>query len=164
MTTDGRAIAARRGAFTYLTLLGIQSVAATALLWTVFPLFQQIMTQPGQPGLLDPATAASAIAAMVVMQVCYWTRYHHVPLWVPVHSTAAGHVLMFASRASFFFGGALFTAIFFRHVPQLDALPPLGQSIAKAIGIMALLFALFCYSLELERLGRAIEERAEKAQ
>ena len=163
MAIDVRTLALRRGAFTYLSLLGIQSAAATALLWTVFPIFQQIMTRPGEPGLLDAATATSAIAAVVVMQVCYWTRYHHVPLWVPVHSTAAGHVLMFASRASFFFGGALFTAIFFRHAPQLYALPPLGQSIAKAIGIMALLFALFCYSLELERLGRAIEERADKA-
>jgi uncharacterized membrane protein YhhN len=70
---------------------------------------------------------------------------------------------MFASRASFFFGGALFSAIFFRHIPQLDALPPLGQAIAKTLGVAALLFALFCYSLELERLGRSMEERAAKA-
>ncbi|RDL50612.1 hypothetical protein BLJAPNOD_01733 [Ensifer sp. M14] len=66
---------------------------------------------------------------------------------------------MFASRASFVFGGALFSVIFFRHVPQLEVLPPLGQGIAKTLGVMAVLFALFCYSLELERLGKVIEEQ-----
>jgi hypothetical protein len=53
---------------------------------------------------------------------------------------------MFASRASFFFGSALFSAIFFRHIPQLYALPPLGQAIAKTLRVAALLFALFCYA------------------
>jgi hypothetical protein len=101
------------------------------------------------------------MAAVLLVQACYWARYRYVPVWAPVRSVLAGHLLLFASRVSFFFGGALFSAIFFRHVPQLEMLPPLGQSLVKGCGVMVLLFTVFCYSLELERLGRAIEERAQ---
>ncbi len=76
----------------------------------------------------------------------------------PVRNAFIGHLLLFAARASFFFGSALFSAIFFRHLPQLDALPPLGQGVAKAVVFMTVLFSLFCYSLEVERLGREVEQ------
>lgn len=143
-----------RRAAGYLLLLGIQTLAAGVLL-TVFPLFQQIILQSGRPQPLDTATAITALAAAMVMQACYWTRYRRMPVPAPAGGAVAGHLLMFASRVSFLFGGALFAAISFRHVPQLGALPPLGQGLAKALGVMALLFALFCYALELERLGRS---------
>jgi hypothetical protein len=161
--TDRNRGGGRWAAAAYLLLLGVHTAAASALLWVVFPVFQKIVERVGQPQLLDASTEIAAIGAMLVMQGCYWLRYWLVPLWVPFRSAVVGHVLMFASRASFFFGGALFSAIFFRHIPQLDALPPLGQAIAKTLGVAALLFALFCYSLELERLGRSMEERAAKA-
>lgn len=149
-----------RRAAGYLLLLGIQTCAAGVLLLTVFPLFQQIILQSGRPQPLDAATAITALAAAMVMQACYWTRYRRMPVPAPAGGAVAGHLLMFASRVSFLFGGALFAAIFFRHVPQLGALPPLGQGLAKALGVMALLFALFCYALELERLGRSMEDAA----
>ena len=69
---------------------------------------------------------------------------------------------MFAGRASFFFSGAPFTMILFRHIPELDVFPPLEQSVIKILILMRILFALFCYSLELERLGKAFEEPASR--
>lgn len=154
---------AGRRAAGYLLLLGVQTLAACVLLLAVFPLFQQIVLQSGRPQPLPPATAVTALAAAAVMQACYWTRYCRVPVPALPGGAVAGHLLMFASRVSFLFGGALFSVIFFRHLPQLDALPPLGQGIAKALGFMALLFALFCHALELERLGRGMEEAAARA-
>lgn len=142
----------------YLLLLAIHTLAAVTLFMAIFPLFQQIVTQSGTPQLLKTSTVTTAMAATLVMQACYWTRYRRVPVRAPVHGAALGHLVLFASRVSFFFSGAVFSAIFFRHVPQLDALPPAGQGLAKALGVMALLFASFCYALELERLGRAVEE------
>jgi hypothetical protein len=50
--------------------------------------------------------------------------------------------------------------IFFRHIPELDVLPPLEQSVIKILILISILSALFCYSLELERLGKAFEEPA----
>lgn len=145
----------------YLALLTVQTAASTVLFFAVFPLFQKVIQQSGQPQVLDPFTAISSMAAVLLIQICYWARYCYVPIWVPVSSAVVGHLLLFASRVSFFFGGALFSAIFFRHVPQLETLPPFGQSVVKGCGVMVLLFTVFCYSLELERLGRAIEERAQ---
>ncbi|WP_244479962.1 hypothetical protein [Methylobacterium sp. Leaf94] len=80
-----------------------------------------------------------------------------MPLSVPFRNVLVGHLLLFSSRASFFFGGAFFSVVFFRHLPELEVLPPFGQAVTKGITIIAVLFALFCYSLELERLGKAIE-------
>jgi hypothetical protein len=145
----------------YLALVLAQTAASTVLFFAVFPLFQKVILQSGQPQVLDAATAVASMAAVLLVQACYWARYRYVPVWAPVRSVLAGHLLLFASRVSFFFGGALFSAIFFRHVPQLEMLPPLGQSLVKGCGVMVLLFTVFCYSLELERLGRAIEERAQ---
>jgi len=66
-------------------------------------------------------------------------------------------------RVSFLFSGALFSAIFFRHLPQLDFLPPFGQALVKILCVAGILFSFFCYSLELERLGKAIGEPPQKS-
>lgn len=145
----------------YLALIAVQTAGSTVLFFAVFPLFQKVIQQSGQPQVLDSLTAVSSMAAVLLTQICYWVRYRFVPIWAPVRSAIVGHLLLFASRVSFFFGGALFSAIFFRHVPQLATLPPFGQSLAKGCGVMVMLFTVFCYSQELERLGRAIEERAQ---
>ncbi|WP_246706617.1 hypothetical protein [Rhizobium leguminosarum] len=60
----------------------------------------------------------------------------------PFHSVFAAHLLFFASRVSFFFGGALFSAIFFRHLPELDAFPPFAQAFVKSLYVAATLFGL----------------------
>lgn len=152
-------VAADRSSAVYVTLLLVQTAAASVLFWMIFPLFQKLVMRSGQPQQLETSVVIGVVTAAIVMQMCYWVRYRHVVVWRPCHSSFVGHILMFASRASFFFGGALFSVIFFRHVPQLEVFPPLGQGIAKALGVMAVLFALFCYSLELERLGKVIEEQ-----
>jgi hypothetical protein len=72
------------------------------------------------------------------------------------------HLVLFASRVSFFFGGAFFSAVFFDHLPELEVLPPLGQIIIKALYLAVVLFGLFCYSLELKRLGNAITNPPDK--
>lgn len=157
MNDDAADRPARRLAL-YFLLLAVQTLAACLLFLAMFPLFQQVVAQSGKPVLLHGSTVIAAMAAALVMQASYWTRYRRVPVRAPVHGAAIGHLVLFASRVSFFFSGAVFSAIFFRHVPQLDVLPPAGQGVAKAMWVMALLFASFCYSLELERLGRAIAD------
>lgn len=47
--------------------------------------------------------------------------------------------------------------IFFRHVPELEAFSSFGQATFKGFGVIWVLFALFCYTLGLDRLGKAIE-------
>lgn len=140
----------------YAALLAGETLAASAIFWTAFPLFQRIASRSGQQ--LDTSVEAVLVAAAIFLQACYWTRYRRVRVWAPVHSPVLGHLLLFAGRSSFFFGSALFSAIVFRHVPQLTSLPPLAEGLPKAAGFTLILFSLFCYALEIERLGRAVEE------
>ncbi|KQO69207.1 hypothetical protein [Methylobacterium sp. Leaf89] len=131
---------------------------SSSLLWMILPVFRRMVSRLGEPQDLEPWRHAIIIGGVVVLQSCYWVRLRYVPLSVPFRNVLVGHLLLFSSRASFFFGGAFFSVVFFRHLPELGVLPPFGQAVTKGITIIAVLFALFCYSLELERLGKAIEE------
>ena len=147
-----------RWAAAYVGLLILQTAAASSLLWMILPIFQRMISRLGEPQVLELWRLATIMSSVAVLQLCYWMRLQRVPIYVPFQNVLIGHLLMFSSRASFFFGGAFFSLTFFRHVPELDAIPSFGQGSAKAIAIIVILFSLFCYSLELERLGKAIEE------
>lgn len=147
-----------RWAAAYGGLLALQTAAASCLFWVILPIFRRMISRLGEPQELEPWRVAAIVGSVVVLQLCYWVRLRLVPIHVPFRNVLIGHLLLFSSRASFFFGGAFFSVVFFRHVPELGALPPFGQGAAKALAIIAILFSLFCYSLELERLGKAIEE------
>ncbi|MEE7448746.1 hypothetical protein MRF4_13545 [Methylobacterium radiotolerans] len=150
-----------RGLTAYVSLLVLQTAAACCLVWIDLPIFLRIASNLGTPQRLEPWRLAIIAGSVAVLQCCYWTRLRHVPIHVPFQNILVGHLIIFASRVSFFFGGVFFSVIFFRHLPELDVLPPIGQASAKAFAILTVLFSLFCYALELERLGKAIEgERA----
>jgi hypothetical protein len=147
----------------YAALLTGQTVAALALFWIVFPLFHQIITHLGEQQELRISQQIAMICCAALLHVCYWTRLNHVPVVAPFHNVFIAHVCSFASRVSFFFGGALFSALFFRHLPALNALPPFERMAFGAFEVLIVLFGLFCYSQELERLAKAIEEPREPA-
>lgn len=151
---------AARARAAYFGLLAAQTLAASFIFLTAFPLFQAILAHSGEPQPLPASTALPILAAALLLQACYWTRYRCVPVWTPLRGALAAHLLLFAGRASFIFASAIFSAIFFRHLPQLDVLPPLGQGIAKGAGLLGVLFSLYCYATEIERLGRAAEPPA----
>ena len=143
----------------YAVLLGAQTVAALVLFWMVFPIFYSLVTHLGERQKLDFTQQIAIVASAALLHCFYWTRLKWVPVTPPFHSVFVAHILFFASRVSFFFGGALFSAIFFRHLPELDVFLPLGQTVVKSLYVAGVLFGLFCYSLELDRLGKAVEEK-----
>jgi hypothetical protein len=131
------------------------------LFWADLPIFLRIASRLGQPQELESWRIAVVAGSVAVLQCCYWTRFRRVSIHVPFQNILIGHLIVFASRVSFFFGGVFFSVVFFRHLPELDVLPPIEQGSTKAFAILTILFSLFCYALELERLGKAIEgERA----
>jgi hypothetical protein len=67
------------------------------------------------------------------------------------------HVFLFLGRLSFIFGSALFAVVVFRHLPELDRDIDIPLAARRGILSVACLFALFCTSLEVERLGQAFE-------
>jgi hypothetical protein len=56
---------------------------------------------------------------------------------------------------SFVFGSALFSVVLFRHVPELTREADILLTVRRGLLLVASLFALFCASLEVERVGIA---------
>ncbi|MBY3095184.1 hypothetical protein HFO72_31080 [Rhizobium laguerreae] len=144
------------GALYALLLVG-QTIAVSVLLLMVFPIFQSVITHLGQQQTISVVDQVSISAVAFILHCCYWARLSWVAVTVPFKNTLVSHLCIFVGRLSFLFGGALFSAVFFRHVPELDVLPTIGQSIARVSYTALTLFGLFCYSLELDRLGWALE-------
>jgi len=147
-----------RNAFAYGALIVLQSLAVAFLLRTIFPIFYYVVTHLGERQELPVSTLLLILAASLVLQASYWTRLRWVEVPSPFRSTLLSHMLSFAARLAFLFGGVLFSTIFFRHLPETEALPPLGQAVLHGALILLVLFGFFCYSVELERLAKAIED------
>ena len=143
-------------AIAYATLLGAQTLLAGMLFWIMVPIFAQMIARLGETLEIDASTVVIVLGVAALLQCCYWIRFFWIPVPARFQNVLAAHVLMFASRVSFFFGGALFSAVFFRHVPSLAVFPPVAELLIKVVCLFGGLFALFCYSLELERLARSI--------
>lgn len=138
-------------------MLLAQTASALFLFWMVFPIFLQLITHVGERQDLPVDDQIAVAVSAALLHCLHWTRLKRVSMIRPRRNIILYHLCSFASRISFFFGGALFSAVFFRHLPELDVFPPLGQAMAKALYVVAVLFGLFCFSLELERLGKAFE-------
>jgi hypothetical protein len=141
----------------YAIFLAGQTATASALFWIVFPWFRQVITHIGEQHQLKLSQHIVIMTLAALLHGFYWTRLRWVSVVAPFQNVFVAHLCSFWSRVSFFFGGALFSTLFFRHLPELDALPPLGRITFGVFEIVTVLFALFCYSQELERLARAFE-------
>lgn len=147
----------RRNPILYFCLLALQTAAASFLFWVVFPLFRQMILRLGEPQEISRVVDAEILLGALLLNCAYFARYRWIDVHAPFRSVLVGHLVQFASRISFFFGGALFSALFFRHLPELERFPSLEEALPRGALILCVLFALFCYSLEIDRLGRAIE-------
>jgi hypothetical protein len=91
------------------------------------------------------------------MQGAFWCRMRLMPMPVFDPNAFLQHLFLFLGKLSFIFGSALFGVAVFRHLPELD--PGIDFFLMARRGLVfgGCLFALFCTSLEVERLGQAFE-------
>jgi hypothetical protein len=150
----------RAAAPVYMTLLTLQTFVATLLIWTTVPVFRRMILNVGEPLETGSGIPVATIAGAIALQICYWIRFYKVSVYGLFCNDIVSHLVLFAGRASFFFGGALFSVVFFRHIPELSAFPPLAVASVRVTTLLVVLFSLFCYSLELERFGRAIGQQS----
>ncbi|MDP3256390.1 hypothetical protein [Bosea sp. (in: a-proteobacteria)] len=139
----------------YAILLGAQTACAAIMLVNIHAGFRILIENLGTPNASAPSSVLHLLIAAAISQACYWYRLRTVPVPSSVRNIALGHLLAFASRLGFIFGGALFSVYFLRHAPAL-ALGPLDIAWRGTL-LIAVLFALYCYTLELERLGAALQ-------
>lgn len=131
-------------------LLGVQTIGAAVLLMNGVPVYRQMVGELSQfkrhGGVLW-----WAITAVALIQLAYWLRVRLQPALPRSGHIVLGHIVFFIARLSFIFASSSFAVIFFSRFEQLS-FPP-----HRILMVIALLFSLFCYALELERLARAFQ-------
>ena len=140
----------------YLLLLAIQISGAIIFVWQNLPEFRQVALNPGRQLQNDIFSDLILLCVFTVMQIAYWYRLLKVE--VPSHpsSMVFSHIFLFLGRLSFMFGSALFSVVVFRHLPELGQETDMLLMFRRAILFVGGLFALFCASLEVERLGQSL--------
>jgi hypothetical protein len=141
----------------YLSLLAIQIIGALVFIWKELPAFNQLLRNPGEQLPYIPYDHLTTISILLVMQIAYWYRLRRVPIPFQGPNLILSHMFLFLGRLSFIFGGALFSVVFFRHLPALDNDADALLMAGRGLLLGGALFALFCLTLELEQLGHALE-------
>ena len=140
----------------YFLLLTLQVSGALFIVLTGLPEFKQLAAHPGEQLPYTPYHNPATIFMVLAMQAAYWYRLQCVPIPSQGSNTILSHLFLFLGRLTFIFGGSLFAVVFFRHLPEIDQRADIWLMIRRGLQLAASLFALFCATLELERLGRAL--------
>jgi hypothetical protein len=142
---------------TYLLLLAIQISGAITFVWQQLPEFRQVAVNPGEQLPHDAVADLLTVGVLAVMQISFWYRLLFIPIPFQHRNMILNHVFLFLGRLSFIFGSALFSVVVFRHLPELGRETDILLAIRRGLILVGCLFALFCASLEVERLGQAFE-------
>jgi len=140
----------------YLLLLTVQITGVIFIVLNGLPVFRHLVAHPGEQLPYTPYQNPATIVMVVAMQAAYWYRLLCVPVPSRRSNAILSHLLLFLGRLTFIFGGSLFAVVFFRHLPEIDQGADTWLMLRRGLQLAASLFALFCATLELERLGRAV--------
>ncbi|TAL03385.1 MAG: hypothetical protein EPO07_06290 [Verrucomicrobia bacterium] len=133
----------------YFALVAVQTTGAVIALTHGVPIYRQI-TRNADGIEPHPEILWWAVAAVVLIQTAYWLRVRlHLPLPQRGYKVL-GTFAYFVARLNFTFASSTFALVFLSRFDQLHF------SAMRIFVVMAMLFSLFCYTLELERLARAI--------
>jgi hypothetical protein len=148
---------ARPKAKLYLLLLAVQISGALVFVWQQLPEFKQVAVNPGEQLPNDSFPDMTAVGLLCAMQIAFWYRQLYIPIPFRRPNMILNHLFLFLGRLSFIFGSALFSIVVFRHLPELGRDTDIVLAARRGILLVGCLFALFCTSLEVERLGQAFE-------
>jgi hypothetical protein len=139
----------------YLVLVAIQVLGVILFVWQELPAFTHVVLYPGLQLSTEAHSDLTAGIVLSVMQIAYWYRYLSIPAPTQRANAFLSHLFLFIGRLSFVFGSALFSVVLFRHVPELTREADILLTVRRGLILVASLFALFCASLEVERVGIA---------
>ena len=143
----------------YLFVLAIQICGVIFFVWQQLPSFTRVLLNPGEQLAYDTYSDLLTVGVLSVMQISYWYRLLRIPVPFQRSNVILHHVFLFLGRLSFIFGSALFSVVVFRHLPELDREVDIRLMLLRGTMLVGALFALFCASLEVERLGQAFGDR-----
>lgn len=145
----------QRPVLAYTLLLVAQTICALVILFYIHTIFRILVAHIGEQQPLPTDILLHVVLAALLGQLCYWTRLYRLPVPQGFHSLALGHLLAFAARLGAIGGGALASIYFLRQLPELTRLGDGFTLIWRSGLLLAIVFALYCYTLELERLAAA---------
>jgi len=134
----------------YLLLLALEVAGAIIILWHGVPIYRDLLE-----GTFVQQTDFSiiiwAIVGILLIQSPYWILTLKVfqLLSVP-HNIYAGHAVMFLARLNFIFVSGLFSAVVIVRAADLEF------EAWRAALLGAVLFSMFCFSIELERFAKLL--------
>jgi len=135
------------GQWLYPLLLTLQTIGTVICYWHGLPHYQQVVADNSTYEVrLD--ILLWSLLAITLIQVGYWVRYRVGPTPPNFTNVVLGHIVIFASRLCFLFAAGVFSFVFI--MQKLASQIPVGRYVLT----VALLFSLFCYTEELQRLGK----------
>ncbi len=137
----------------YIALLAVQTMGAVIVLLDGMPIYRE-MTRNLAAHQPRPGVLWWAWAGVLLILGAYVLRMRLRPALPKSGHPVIGHVLFFAGRLSFVVATSAFSLVFINHFGELN-LPP-----HRMISLLVLLFAMFCWNVELERLAKALIGRA----
>jgi hypothetical protein len=147
---------------TYVFLLAVQLCEAILFIWQELPDFNQVLNNPGVQLPKDAYSDLLMVGVFCAMQTAFWIRMVRIPIPFRSVNLFLCHIFLFLGRLSFIFGSSFFAVVVFRHLPELGPGIRIPLATLRGMLLVACLFALFCTSLELERLGHALESNGSK--
>jgi hypothetical protein len=148
---------AQRKTGIYLLLLALQILGAITFVWRELPEFRQVVSNLGEQIPSDDLSDLLLVGILLVMQGAFWCRVRLIPMPIFHPNAFLQHLFLFLGKLSFIFGSALFGVVVFRHLPELAPGVDFFLMAKRGVTFVGCLFALFCTSLEVERLGQAFE-------
>ena len=144
---------APRGPGTYFALLAVQTLGIAVILLNGIPLYHEMMRDLTRHKP-DPGVQWWGWAGMALVFGAYALRIRLRPPMPKSGHALVGHLLSFLGRLTFVVATSTFSLVFVNHFGELN-IPPLRMAL-----LLLLLFAMFCWNLELERLARALMGKA----
>ena len=132
----------------YAACLSLQTLGAGLILWQGLPIYRAFLSAQLPPTSRD-SVYPWAVAAIVLIQTGYWPA---VRLSVPFQGVARpvlGHIVQFVGRLALAFVSGFFAIIYYAGRATVDL------TIDRQIVTVLVLFSMFCYSKELNRVGAA---------
>src|SRR5271165_1736720 len=112
---------------------------------------------PGSKPTIKQKLAAVRMLYDTIIQVCYWLDQYWFATLRLGYNPFLGHLILFLSRLNFIFAPAVFSAVYLVRFNELDI------SFWGLLILSIVLFSIFCYTLELERIGRALVKRKDRS-
>ena len=132
----------------YWRLFALELVGAGIIVWQGVPMYRSFL--PGRDiSPVDADWIAWAVLAVLLLQAPYWIATRKVFAHAAIRkSLIGGHFVLFVARLNFILASSLFVVIVFQRRDEITFVW------WRALLLFAVLFAIFCFSLELERLSR----------